>query len=629
MLRDKKIVTKQTRTSLVIFGFVIILIIFGHILFAQFADYTYKSDRHIDDLFRAKLWSFIIILAVAVILFWKHNEDYAPFITILGISVYFIMIYGILFRGTQYGLNGHWGDNGYRLAIICKMMTYNYFADAYMKDLTSMYPPLWFYIMAIYARIIGIEAWQTLKFGYLFLFVLYPWLIYFSWRPLISSTAAAVVAVGTIFFAHNYLDYIYYEHISASLFIPWWLYYFEDGKNIAISKKPSWKFYFAGIIIGGAIFMTYYYWFFIAIAAFPVTLAIRYLNKKSINDLFSNIRHKVILAVGVTILSSIYWLPILLSGLKNGFQSYQVTWFGIYHANIMSHWSDQHLEGILVLGGIFFAAYLWNRWHHAKLSLYYCGAVLLLIIDRMLNLGGHSIQTRKILEFTHVLTIAPLAIGLEDIWKKLKRYPNVRWGLSALAIILTLVFANDHLELYQSELYKTGVNQRRPDVYLDALKDVDYRNKVLLTDKYIEACYLPYFVFTPVSNVPAHLAGRYQQRKDYLKAVSQINEPDLLAYMFSYNKFDRIDYVYLPYNTATDCYEFRMNTVSFNRKIVFDTTSFTASSLSDSAYFRKINRFGLYEINAPKRNSKLDERIENKYPELVKYFACFDESKLK
>jgi len=48
-----------------IFAFVILIIIIGYVPFAQFADYSCMSDRHIDDLFRTELWSFSLIMVFA------------------------------------------------------------------------------------------------------------------------------------------------------------------------------------------------------------------------------------------------------------------------------------------------------------------------------------------------------------------------------------------------------------------------------------------------------------------------------------------------------------------------------------------------------------------------------------
>ena len=96
-------------------------------------------------------------------------------------------------------MNGHWGDNSNRLAEINKMMYYNsFFQDWYLKDLTSFYPPLWLYLMSLYGKLLNIEAYQTIKFGYLLVFLIYPWLLYFFWKKIVSPSYAAAIAVSTM-----------------------------------------------------------------------------------------------------------------------------------------------------------------------------------------------------------------------------------------------------------------------------------------------------------------------------------------------------------------------------------------------------------------------------------------------
>jgi galactan 5-O-arabinofuranosyltransferase len=601
-----------------------VLAITGYFLFAQFADYTYMSDRHIDDILRAKLWSLSLILIFGTIIYWKRRSPIAPALAVFGLSLYFILIYAILLRGTQYGINGHWGDNGYRLAVIRKMMAYNYLADACTKKLTGMYPPLWFYMMALYAKALGLEAWQTLKFGYLVVFILYPWSLYFFWKPLVSSRGAALITVATLFFAHKYLDYIYYEHITAALFIPWWLYFFENVPRSEHINKRGWRHYVVGIITGGLLFMTYHYWFFLAVISLPLTLMVRFGENRSWRLLLLNLRHKAIIGAGIAVISSPYWLPNLIMAFKTGIYSSQVTWFSLSHANLTSHWVSRSLDGAMVLAGIFFVGYFWNRWNRAHLALLYAGGLILIIMDRALNLGGHSIQTRKILEFTHVFAFAPLALGIEEIWVKLKEHNNSRMGLLALGLVLVLVFANEHTEIYQSDTYKTGLNQRVPVNDLAVFASVDCYNKVFLTNKYIEACYYPYFVFIGVSDVSAHFAARYGERVAFLRTASTVSKPDLFAYLLTYNRFDKIDYIYLPYKAQSRSYEFVANMVSFNSRVILDTLRFPGDIIREGNYFHKRHDRNLFEIIPPPRSTIIDSIIRDDYPDAFQYLQPYD-----
>jgi len=588
------------------------LAVIGYFLFAQFANYTYESERHIQDLIRAKLWSLFIIIVFAGILYWKRNSKIMPPLAVLAVSIYFIIIYSILFRGTEYGLNAHWGDNGYRLMLINKMMVYNRFADPFVNNLTCLYPPLYFYTMSLYAKILGLQAYQTLKFGYFFIFMLYPWLLYFSWRLLVNRWMAAAISVITIFFAHRYLNYGAYEHITAALFLPWWLYYFEDAKGCLENPKKLWRFYIGGILIGSAIFMTYYYWFFIAIAAFPISIISRYLTEKSPRILIQDIRHKAVMAVGITISTAIYWFPIIYG---SGFTSIQTSYFSFGHSNLAG-FINNALDGLVILTGIFFAVYFWNRWKNAHIAIYYAGAIILVFLDRIFNLGNHSVQSRKVLEFMLVMTIPPLVMGVELLWNKIGENRNFRRSLIAVIVVLAIVCGNKHIENIRGGLYKVGINTRYPAANLAGFKNANCYGTVFLTNLYIESCYLPYFSFNPITNVAAHPAGKFEERRNFLRAISNLKQPKLMAYALTYNMYDKIDYVFLPYNGKTKCLELQANTVTFDNPIVVDTIRFPAENFSDTLYFTKIDNNGMMKINPPERSGQLDSILQSDYPDI-------------
>ncbi len=347
---------------------VVMLAVVGYQIYSQADGYSYLSDEHTLEIVKSKFWALSWILIAAFVIYWKREKSYAPALTVFAVSAYFVVLYGIIFSGTEFGMHGHWGDNGNRLAEICKMMAYNsFFQDWYLKDLPSFYPPLWFYTMSLYGKLLHIEAYQTIKFGYLFIFMLYPWILFWAWKKVVKPSVAAAIVVGTIFFAFRYLDWIYYEHITAALFIPWWLYYFERVKQKENQKGIDWKFYFSGAVFGGLLFMTYYYWFFMAAAAVPFTLINQYSKSKNISLVISEIRHKVILMVGVALVSVVYWVPLLRVIYWNGMSSSQNVWFGLRHTNLTSHWNEISIESLLIVLGLFFVFYLYNNPKTGKL----------------------------------------------------------------------------------------------------------------------------------------------------------------------------------------------------------------------------------------------------------------------
>lgn len=596
---------------------VVLLAVIGHYLFFQFLDYTYKSPENIHDFLLVKLWSLGWILFACSFIYLLRSKISTPLWSVFFLSVYFVVLYGLLFIGTEYGMNSHFGDNAYRLAITSKMMAYNYFADANVKGLATFYPPLWFWIMSVYAKILNIEAYQTIKFGYLFIFLLYPWMLYFAWRPLVSRIEAAAVTVAVIFFAHNYLNYIFYEHITAALFVPWWLYFFENATGKEYALKKQWLFYLSGAIIGAFIFMTYYWWFFMAFAVLPITSILKWHQKKSFRYLLFDLRHKLYLMVGVALFSSFYWLPLVINSIKFGLVSNQSAWFNLHYVHIAQYWKNFIWEGLIVFAGIFFLGYLWDRWKESKLAYLYLGGFLLIMVDRYLNLESASNQTRKLLEFSHLFAVIPLALGITLLWKKPNLQKQIKHGLVFLLLILIITFSdNQSSEIFSSPRYVTGVNQRKPDVLLDVFSQVDCYNTVFLTNKVYETCYLPFYKFISTSSTGSHLNGRFNARLQFLKKLSKIDKPEYVSYLLAYNKYDTINYVFLPYNGSTNSYELTINVRKFTGENVAELISLSKPLFLDNQFFSIKHQYGLYQVNANKRSKEFDALVQEKYPEL-------------
>lgn len=588
-------------------------------LYSQAGGYTYNSEAHFIDLILAKGWTIIWPLVSIGLVYRFREKEFVPSLAIVLLCAYFVILYGILFRATEFGMHGQWGDNGNRMAFICKMMTFNtIFTDWRLKDLPAFYPPGWFALMALWAKLNGIQAYQTIKFGYLFTYLAYPWLLYWAWKPVVNRGTAVLVAITTIFFGYGLLDWIGYEHMTAALFIPWWLHYFEAERDQSrLDFRNQWKFYLTGALFGAAIFMTYYYWFFVAAAVLPVTMIHIFLTTGSFKAVIADLKHKVLLMSGVALFSSVFWLPLLVSILRHGTASAQNQWFGLRHTNLSGRWQTVSLEGILIIVGLAMAFFLWRKQKAGRLVFLFLGGLILILIDRLMNLSGSSIQTRKLMEFVHVFAMAPLAIGTMAGWSLIKHSKEIARGLVGLGLIVGLLFANAHTENLDRNKYERGINQRVPKSGLKALSFVDTHGTVFLTHDYLDACYLPYYQFIVIGNMSAHTAGRYDQRVEFLELAATINEPELLAYALTFNYYDQVDYVYLPLNKETGRWKLTLQQAAFNKKAVPLEIEFSIDPSALSEHFIKRHAWGIWEVIAPELTEEMSSLVRTTYPELA------------
>ena len=84
-----------------------VLAVIGYQLYSHAEGYKYLSDEHTLEIVKSKLWSLSWILISAAVIYWKRDKFYTPAFTVFAVSSYFVILYGIMFSGTEYGMNGH------------------------------------------------------------------------------------------------------------------------------------------------------------------------------------------------------------------------------------------------------------------------------------------------------------------------------------------------------------------------------------------------------------------------------------------------------------------------------------------------------------------------------------------
>lgn len=608
---------------IVLFTLFCFVAIAGYRLFYSVNPSSYLDVNHVNNLLKIRLLGFAWLPLSVLFLLLMRRRPSAPAFAVLLASAYFVGMYGLLYQGTEYGANGHWGDNGNRLAEICKMMAYgSFFQDWYLKDLPSYYPPGWFALMAVYAKVLGIEAYQSVKFGYLLIYLIYPWLLFFSWRKLVSPLASAAIVVVTLLFAHRQMDWVYYESVTLGLFIPWWLYYMERGlvwaPGTSMLRKRD---YILGSLVGGALLMTYYYWFFVALLALPISLAAIFFQTGSLRTGLRELRHKLVMWTGVAIVSAVYWVPLLLSLLRHGSESTQHQWFFLEQADLTNYTPDFNLEVVLTWIGIFSVLYYWRIWGNGKLAWLWLAAVASLLIDRVFNCYELTIQSRKVLDFVHLFAIPPLGIAAITWWRQLSDRRDLRRGLMGIAAVVLLLAVNAHVDERNSEHYRRALAMRFPYDDVEVFRSVDTYHSVFLTQYYNESCYLPYYLFIPLNNMTAHPAGQYSQRAAFLEEVSHVTEPALFAYALAYNKYDRVDYIYLPLDTISRRLKISLYQGDFNRQPVPKSIQFACAISSAPQWFIKYHDRGIYEVIPPSPASDVEQQLHQRYPRIAKHLV--------
>jgi hypothetical protein len=517
---------------------------------------------------------------------------------VLTLSIYFVVLYALLYKGTNYGLNGHWGDNGNRLALVTKFREFSSpFQDWYFKGLPSFYPPLWFYVWGKLSWLLGFEGYRAIKIGYFVIYALYPIGLFYVWNNLTSRKVAFLITFLTIYLHDVHLDYVYYEHITAAFFIPWWLYYIEDIKSV---ENKTAKWYLLGGLLGALIFLTYYYWFFIGFLAIVLRVVLRPLLKQKGATISSPLKSKILILAIIGVLSSIFWLPLMISIFRFGADSMQNKWFSPGYLDFNVPFFGFSLISYIFLAGLIYLAFRHRSKLNRSLILLLLGMLLIILLDRIFNLNEASIQTRKVRELLPVFLAVPSGFGLVLLYRILSpRRPHLRRVILTVFVVALYFLGNSHTAMTSDKMWQIAIDSRVPTEDLKVFKTVDYKGKVFLTQRYLEAVYLPYYLFVCPNGATAHIASRYHQRIAMLQYLGRLNDPAQVAYLLKRNCFDTVDYFYLPIDAKKKIVYYDMYPLYFPAKNIKFTLEFPCSTTTDSKYFIRKHEQGLYEVTLP------------------------------
>jgi len=590
--------TPWTARTLISWGFFIVYLAVGVYYLAYHAGiYDVDSPAKSIDLINCKFWLVLSLVAAVIVQSVNVRRRAKPWLGIVLLSVYFIVLYALLYKGTEFGYGGQWGDNGNRLALIEKFRDLpSLFQDWYNKGLPAFYPPLWFFVSGKLAALFDIPAYQTIKYGYFVIYAVYPAALYFVWTRLTRPTVAFAIVFLTIFVRDIYFDFVYYEYIAAAFFIPWWLYYVEDVRGrVAGSTRRM----VMGGLSGALIFMTFYYWFFIGIAAALLRAAVSMLRKGRGKHRGSSFGHKIKIGGWCALFSAIYWMPLVLSILNYGFDSMQNKWFKWGEMALLPEYFLPSVIGIFWLTGMVYLTMRRRSRVSNGMILLFAGIAALYLCERVLISMDTTIQTRKLTALLPVFLAVPSGLGLAACLGLARRHSRAAqrllFGLLGLAV---LFWGNEHSEIRNDRNYRFAINDYVREYELEVFRAVDYRERVFLTDKYTQAVYLPYYMFVTHYAPTAHPASRFNERVSFLKYVARQSNPAVVAFLLRRNKFDAVDYFYLPTDSVRRTAYFEVRPIYFPAETPVERIDFPFATTVESPYMTRQAK-DLYALSSP------------------------------
>jgi len=539
----KVISSRRLRQYLLPGGILAAFLVMGVYLFRHSMSWKAFSDvLLIRDLIWLDAWGLLAVLALVAV--WRLPGRWsikAP--VLIGIlAVHGAIVVSLILDGTAFGINGYWGDQKFRIAMILKFMNWWVPVDFYQNDLPPFYPPVYYLLLSTYARIFSLEAYQMIKIGTQYIYLLGPFIVYYVWSRVVSRYQALCITLASFLFLSSGKPFPFlapHAFVGDILFIPWWLHYVEQVKR----APDNWRHYVIGGLLGGIIFMTYYFGFFVG--ALLIGLRLTVLPRWKLLRDVDTFRFKpaaIVLALAA-ICSAPFWLPLLIAMITHGSDPGQQRWHHIESVGIQFKFLTATLPGLLYLGSIYYAA----RRFHAPIyrgALLFLGSLLLFYLigatlgalDRPLNL----IKANELMIY-----MAGPIIGLAAAALTRAAAKNRKWGRAILtvAVLFVVFFVHQFNTVAKQPGVKTARTSHVPSWDLDADEMTRRAGSVFLCAYEEFPSFYPVYTFVAANHHYTNPCAQYNQRYQFLSLLQGIHEPYLLNTALRHNVFDRVEYL--------------------------------------------------------------------------------------
>ncbi|WP_044642649.1 arabinofuranosyltransferase [Risungbinella massiliensis] len=491
---------------------------------------------------------FVALFLVAFLYFVKHphfrrNRDLYIVLTV-GLFLSSVMAY--LYQDTYFGFDARSIDSEFVYAIITKYANFWPLVDFTYQDLSAFYPPLFFYVAGKLAWLFGMEPYHILRFINVWTPIMVVPLIYFAWRHITNSRVGMLVAITSSLAFMSEMYFKPYEFLSLMFILPWWFSFVDRPKDQPLPQETSKyrRFVVLAGFLGALIFLTFYYWFFLLVIYTLIRLVLYLVETRSLVQVWNRFRHWFYVAGTVFLFALVYFVPLFISIAKYGIKTYQNRYFTFDMLKIFA----PHLENLVeeptqlfYLIGLIAVILLSKKYDFVQ-------KLLFLVLGTYVwqFLGNITVALKKpILHFKmewmiHLLLMVAFSYAIYYLINRIVEYKEQIYFGAIIFVILIL--GQYSLQVHDIAITK-GFKKVSQDIR--SLETVDHKGKVFLTSRRDMYMHYPVFYFVAPEPTFTHHASRRDDRIQLLRELTKQSDPKFMAWMLTYNKFDKVDYLWL------------------------------------------------------------------------------------
>ena len=594
-------------TTLTIFA-VLLYLAFGILLFVRsFPLRAFDQERLIYDLIWLDGWSLAFVTIVVILWRAPFRTGWRIFSLLLSLSVYSLVFTAIVFDGTAFGLNAYWGDQQFRIAQVLHFMYFGWDTDFFYKNLPPFYPPLYYFCLSVYAKLMSVDAYKMMKIGLWILSVIVPGGLYLLWRKLVSPLQALLITFAAVLLTGDRIPFVFHsahQYIGNMLFFPWWLYFVERVKN----PDTGWRFYLAGGILGAVIFATYFYAFFMG--GFLIVMRETLFRNWSFIRRESRYHLKpALIVLGLAaIFSAPYWLPLLVSIARFGMDRSRGGWFTFDSSGIDFEYMKLSWIGLIFLGGLIYSARRYRAPIHRSLLILVGSVVVFFLAGSILGALDISFNLTKARDFVMLAGVPISGLFLAAVLRWSVRTRTRRYAVAVILITLLMVRLNSLDTCAKDNMVKTARSESAPDWGTNPV-DMEAATGTVFLSAILQVCsFYPVYTFIVNNEHYSHPASRFKERYDFLNLLQPIADPYVFYVALRYNVFDTVDYFMPSANSGR--YQIPINISNYPYMYTSKTLSFPQSVTGDSALFIRRPGRNLFQLskNLPERGARKPER---------------------
>ena len=559
----------------------------------------------------ARLWLAVSVAAIVAVLAARLPRATKGIAVAVLAGGAFMIAATLVLSANDFGPYGVALDQSYRTALVTKYAAGWGWVDYAFKGLPVYYPPLTFWVLGRSAALFSIAPWKMLKIDLLATAFLVPVLAWPLWRRVVGASAAIGVVLGTLLLFQSW--YRLHAWLGVAVFIPWWLW-----AVLGVGRSPARRRVelVVAAVIGGALVCVYYFPFVLGVLALVPLLALRRpAAARGVALPPGDVRTAGVVLAGSALVSTPYWVPLLVSVLRNGGQVGFNRFYTSGFVDVRFRFLTFDVIGVVLLFGLVSLLVTARRSPvSVALLTLLAAAFLYYLLDYVGVLANFPLLSTEANDVADAVLAAAAGIGAVELWRAARASEALRArlgrsGVAAMAAVTATVLGFSLAQTAVAAIPYVD-QQRTAQVPAGLLTDFQraagrpVANSVVLTDISDLPAFLPLYVFN-WSNVqtPFSPAGHYRDRTDFLYALSQEHDPAAFAVAVLHNVFDRVDLVALR-RGASGAFDYSFTDDAFPRPPVQRTFEY-APSLFQTRAFREVDTPSVTVFRIDRRHDPL------------------------